>query len=55
MEEVQEEKKESIREQIEWYLDRISDDKLLRKILAVINRLFVGGKIAIITNKMRSV
>ena len=45
MGDAQEEKKESIREQIEWYLDRIKDEKMLRKILMLINRLFVGGRV----------
>lgn len=31
----------TIREQIEWYLDRITDEKLLKRILAVVARLFV--------------
>lgn len=30
------------REQIEWYLDRITDEKLLKQILAAVGRLFVG-------------
>jgi len=29
------------REQIDWYLDQITDEKLLKRILAVVARLFV--------------
>jgi len=29
------------REQIDWYLDQITDEKLLKRILAAVGRLFV--------------
>ena len=32
----------TIRKQIEWYLDRIQDERTLKRILAFVGRLFVG-------------
>ena len=34
----------SLKEQIDWYLDRIHDKRMLKMILNFINRIFVGGK-----------
>lgn len=31
------------REQIEWYLDRITDERALKRILAFVARLFLAG------------
>lgn len=31
----------TLREQIEWYLDRITDEKLLKKVITYLNRLLV--------------
>ena len=33
----------TIREQIEWYLSRITDERALRRILAFVARLFLAG------------
>jgi len=45
MSSIQEERRASLREQIDWYLDRIKDEKILAKILLLINRLFVGKRV----------
>ncbi len=34
----------TVREQIEWLLDRIDDDKQLRTILAVVATIYSGGR-----------
>lgn len=51
MEDNKEKRPMTIKDQINWYLDRISDDKMLRRILDITNRLFVGGKIIIVADK----
>lgn len=33
----------TIREQIGWYLDRITDERALKRILAFVARLFLAG------------
>lgn len=34
---------QTIREQIQWYVTRISDERALRRILAFVARLFLTG------------
>jgi len=34
---------QTIREQIEWYISRITDERALKRILAFVARLFLAG------------
>ena len=34
---------QTIREQIQWYISRINDEKALKRILAFVARLFLAG------------
>lgn len=40
-----EEKAKELKEDIEWYLERIQDPDKLHRILTLINRIFIGRKV----------